>query len=74
MDILREFKGKNVLLLQSQFIFFWRLTKDLKQVAKSIHKINFNGGDWIFYPFKAVNYTKSGDPGEIGKFLYDYIR
>lgn len=71
MDPLKEFKGKNVLLLQSQFIFFKRLSKDLRKVAKSVHKINFNGGDWIFYPFGAVNYT--GKPGEIGNFLKDYI-
>lgn len=74
MDILKEFKGKNVLLLQSQFLFFWRLSKDLKGVAKSVHKINFNGGDWIFYPFGAVNYTKAGNSNEIEEFLYNYIK
>lgn len=72
MELLREFEGKNVLLLQSQFIFFWRLAKDLKGIAKSVHKINFNGGDWIFYPFGAVNYT--GEPNRIGEFLIEYVK
>lgn len=72
MEPLREFEGKNLLLLQSQFIFFWRLSKDLKGIAKSIHKINFNGGDWVFYPFGAVNYR--GKPEGIGKFLVEYVK
>lgn len=72
MEILKEFKDKNVLLLQSQFIFFWRLSKDLKKIAKSVHKINFNGGDWIFYPFGAVNYT--GKPNALADFLINYVK
>lgn len=72
MDALKEFKNKNLLLLQSQFIFFWRLSKDLKPLAKSVHKINFNGGDWIFYPKNARNYT--GKPEGIANFLVDYVK
>ena len=36
--------------------FFWRLAKDLRAVAATVHKINFNGGDWLFYPKGALNY------------------
>lgn len=54
---LLEFKGKRILLLQGPLgPFFWRLKRDLESVGAHVYKINFNGGDWLFYPFSAVAY------------------
>lgn len=57
---LHHFKDKNVLLLQGPIgPFFYRLSKDLKAAGATVFKINFNGGDLLFYPAGAVSYTKS---------------
>ncbi|MCH5336127.1 MAG: capsule biosynthesis protein [Campylobacter sp.] len=50
--IKEEFSGKNVVLLQGPVgNFFALLGKKLKQNNAKISKINFNGGDFFFYPF-----------------------
>jgi capsular polysaccharide export protein len=54
---LDAFRGKRVLLLQAPVgPFFHRLAKDLRWVDAQVCKINFNGGDLLFYPFDAVNF------------------
>lgn len=54
---LSNFKGKRVLLLQGPVgPFFRRLARDLAQAGAQVFKINFNGGDWLFYPGDAFNY------------------
>ena len=59
---LDSFKGKRVLLLQSPVgPFFWRLARDLRWAGAQVCKINFNGGDLLFYPFGAINFTGSQD-------------
>ena len=59
---LESFKGKRVLLLQSPVgPFFWRLARDLRWAGAQVCKINFNGGDLLFYPFGAINFTGSQD-------------
>lgn len=51
------FAGKKVLLLQGPVgPFFTRLAADLRAVGAQVHKVNFNGGDWFFYPRGAMNY------------------
>jgi len=68
---LRDFDGKNVLLLQGPVgPFFYRFAKKLKQAGATVYKINFNGGDFVFYPFASVNYTK--DLENLGVFLRDF--
>jgi capsular polysaccharide export protein len=50
-------RGKRVLLLQGPIgPFFRRLARDLTQAGALVHKVNFNGGDWLFYPFGAINF------------------
>ncbi|MBI5429099.1 MAG: capsular biosynthesis protein [Nitrosomonadales bacterium] len=57
---LSIFKGKRVLLLQGPVgPFFRRLSQDLAQSGAQVFKINFNGGDWLFYPDNAFNYRGS---------------
>ena len=50
-----EFQGKQVLLLQGPVgPFFWRLAKVLEAAGAAVHKVNFNGGDCLFYPTGAT--------------------
>lgn len=54
---LASFRDKRVLLLQGPLgPFFRRLACDLKSVGAEVIKINFNGGDWLFYPTKARSF------------------
>ena len=55
---LKQFDNKNVLLLQGPVgNFFYKLSKILRK--SNVYKINFNGGDFLFYPFKSINYTQN---------------
>jgi capsular polysaccharide export protein len=54
---LSSFKGKRVLLLQGPVgPFFHRLAGDLTQAGAQVFKVNFNGGDWLFYPGADFNF------------------
>ena len=56
------FMGRRVLLLQGPVgPFFSRLAKDLKKAGATVRKINFNGGDWLFYPHADMNYRGNLD-------------
>lgn len=67
------YKNKNVLLLQSPVgPFFWRLKKDLEKAGAKVYKINFNGGDWIFYPRNSINYR--GTVEEWKLFLKEFLQ
>ncbi len=51
-DVLR---GKRVLLLQGPVgPFFRRLARRLRAAGAEVRKINFNGGDCLFYPSRAI--------------------
>jgi capsule polysaccharide modification protein KpsS len=53
--VLTRFKNKNVLLLQGPLgPFFKRFSKDLKEAGAHVIKINFCGGDSLFYKGKEV--------------------
>lgn len=72
LKCLEFYKGKNVLLLQGpRGPFFWRLKKDLEKAGAKVYKINFNGGDFIFYPKDCVNYREKIE--KFGKFLEKFI-
>jgi capsular polysaccharide export protein len=54
---VKSFSGKHVLLLQGPLgPFFRRLGRDLEESGARVSKINFNGGDWLFYPLGSVAY------------------
>lgn len=56
---LSTFEGKRVLLLQGPLgPFFKRLARDLKGAGAEVYKINFNGGDWLFYATGSTAYRK----------------
>ncbi|UTD32105.1 capsule biosynthesis protein [Campylobacter jejuni] len=49
--IKKEFSGKNVLLLQGPVgNFFHHLSMKMKKNQTKVFKLNFNGGDFFFYP------------------------
>ena len=54
---IEDFSGKRVLLLQGPVgPFFRRLARDLESVGAEVFKVNFNAGDWLFYPGRATNF------------------
>lgn len=58
---LATFKNKQILLLQGPVgPFFKNLALDLKEVGATVHKINFNGGDWFFSNAEnSIDFTES---------------
>ena len=61
-------RGKRVLLLQGPVgPFFRRLAKRLRAAGAEVHKVNFNGGDWLFYPRHALSWR--GHPRDWPQFL-----
>ena len=52
--------------------FFWLLGQELAKFGHGIHRINFNGGDRIDWPGKAVNY-RGGQAGW-NRFCDNYMR
>ena len=47
---LAKFKGKKIAMLQGPVgPFFSRLARDLTWAGAQVCKINFNGGDWVFF-------------------------
>ncbi len=55
-----NFAGKRVLLLQGPIgPFFRRLGQDLQAQGATVFKINFNAGDALFYPQRALAYRRS---------------
>jgi capsular polysaccharide export protein len=69
---LSAFRDKKILLLQGPVgPFFQRLAQDLTNAGAHISKINFNGGDWLFYRRNAVHYQ--GDLDAWPAFLSEVI-
>jgi capsular polysaccharide export protein len=57
---LLYFAGKRILLLQGPVgPFFRSLAKDLIGSGASVWKVNFNGGDWLFYPSGGIAFRKA---------------
>lgn len=69
---IKSFSGKHVLLLQGPLgPFFRRLGRDLEESGARVSKINFNGGDWLFYPRRSVSYRGRMEdwPNYLAQFL-----
>src|SRR5438045_9280928 len=65
-------RAKRVLLLQGPVgPFFRRLAKLLQAAGAEVHKVNFNGGDCLFYPTDAL--TWPGPPSEWLQFLPRFL-
>ncbi|MFA5593579.1 MAG: capsular biosynthesis protein [Micavibrio sp.] len=70
---LSQFSGKRVLLLQGPVgPFFYNLAQDLRDMGAEVLKINFNGGDWLYYPSNAVNFR--GRMEEWEGFLDNFLQ
>jgi capsular polysaccharide export protein len=69
---LTAFRDKRILLLQGPVgPFFCRLSRDLTNAGAQVFKINFNGGDWLFYRDNAIHYR--GDLNAWPSFLAEVI-
>lgn len=65
-------RARKVLLLQGPVgPFFRRLARLLRAAGAEVHKVNFNGGDCLFYPRGAV--TWRGHPHDWPEFLQSLI-
>jgi capsule polysaccharide modification protein KpsS len=52
-----DLSGRNILLLQGPMgPFFWHLRTVLESLGATVHKVNFNGGDVLFYPRGATSF------------------
>lgn len=72
LDMASRFAGKRVLLLQGPVgPFFARLADTLRSSGATVSKINFNGGDWLFYPRRSLAYRGGIDrwPTEFEQLL-----
>jgi len=59
---IHAFKGKRILLLQGPAgPFFRRLSRDLTLAGARVFKVNFNGGDFFFYPRGAISFRGRAD-------------
>jgi capsular polysaccharide export protein len=68
----RLFRDKRILLLQGPVgPFFRRLSVDFTTAGSHVFKINFNGGDWLFYPSGATAYR--GTFEEWPAFLENFL-
>lgn len=71
---LESFRGRRVLLLQSPVgPFFARLARDLRWAGAQVCKVNFNGGDVLFYPSDAICFRGSMDqwPGFLRRLMVE---
>ncbi len=69
---LEYFENKKVLFLQGPVgPFFNRLAKDITTFNAETYKINFNGGDWFFYSYDAINFR--GTLSEWPVFFSNFI-
>ncbi|MFN9707569.1 MAG: capsule biosynthesis protein [Burkholderiales bacterium] len=69
-----SWSGKRVLLLQGPLgPFFGRLANSLQAAGAEVRKINFNGGDWAFFPGgEAYTGTLQDWPGHFQALLTDW--
>ena len=69
----RQFPGRVLLLQGPVGPFFLRFARALRAAgAEEVHKVNFNGGDRLFYPRHAVNF--SGRPEQWPAFLEQLLK
>ena len=67
-----HYSNKNILLLQGPVgVFFYTLSKDLRAHGNRVFKINFNAGDYLFFP-KSNCYR--GKPENFTQYLQAFIK
>ncbi|GAA5786915.1 capsule biosynthesis protein [Chitiniphilus shinanonensis] len=70
---VHAFAGKRILLLQGPVgPFFAHLARAWRGLGSQVYKINFNAGDWFFYPRRAMNYR--GTLADWPQWLEDRLR
>lgn len=76
VDGLDAFAGRRVVLLQGPVgPFFSRMSRDLAEIGADVHRIAFNGGDYLFALTGAGAVTRyQGTPEEWSTFLSAFLR
>lgn len=70
---LSAFRDRRILLLQGPVgPFFSRFAKDLTAAGAQVFKVNFNGGDWLFYRRDAIAFR--GDVEEWPAFFRQLVQ
>lgn len=70
---IEYYRNKRILMLQGPMgPFFRRFARDLERVGAEVFKINFNGGDWIFYPRRSMIFR--GRPAEWPTYLENTLK
>lgn len=70
---LQQIENRRILFLQGPIgPFFKNLAKDLNERGAQVYKINFNGGDLLFFSFGATQFK--GKMEEFPEFLTRFIR
>ncbi len=72
---LHAFKDKRLLMLQGPVgPFFMRFARDVEHAGAQVYKVNFNGGDWLFYPWNSLPFRGLFEewPATFEKILDDY--
>lgn len=70
---ISAFASRRVLLLQGPVgPFFSRLANALEEAGAYVGKVNFNGGDWLFFPTRAKSFT--GTATDWTRWLEDLLR
>ncbi|EES88867.1 capsule biosynthesis protein [Helicobacter canadensis] len=71
-EVIQQFQNRKILLLQGPVgPFFYHFSK-LLSPKNQIYKINFNGGDFLFYPFGAKSYR--GSLANLETFLQEFCK
>ncbi len=72
-EVIQQFQNRKILILQGPIgPFFYHLSKQLIKNQNQVYKINFNGGDFLFYPFKAKAYC--GSLENLKSFLQEFCK
>lgn len=70
-EAISQFKDSNILLLQGPVgPFFYHLAQKLKKNNNQVFKLNFNGGDLLFFPFGAQSYR--GELKDFKEFIKQF--
>lgn len=67
-------ESHRILLLQGPIgPYFFQLGQFLNQQGKEVYKLNFNGGDILYYPPDTLTHLYSGAVGDFSTYLTQFI-
>lgn len=68
-------ESRRILLLQGPIgPYFFQLSQFLQQQDKEVYKLNFNGGDILYYPPDNLTYTYLGHVEDFSEYLLNFVQ